>query len=510
MRPSSSCFVEVIGATLCGVFLALLLGCEGPLRGQESRLAGMWAIVEASSQSAPAEGGKSTATRAVAETDTPQVRIRGDGTFDWTGTMLSAYGQVDGLRRTGDWIPYGWGPANLLAPGILRIESTEYRPDSTTVRFRLFEPVTGRQSVLTFAARLLPDGLCSYETTVSAPETTVSERVTLKRIAEYSPPSMGPPDAPVQGSVERVWQKRGDLYQIRALAFSPDDRYLAVAGLADTSIGLWETRTGRQVRRFPGHREPVQVLAFSPDGRLLASGSVDYGPRGLLWWPIGPERYLRTWDVETGRERNRYAHLTKNVASVAFSPDGSQLAASGFLSGERNETGVLIFEPQTGRLVTQTHMPDGNSFVTGMVFPDKGRLVGGTGGFQGITTWELPSGRIAGAFQGDAVSLFSDGKRLLWRWNGEVFSSDLDGQNRKCMKTRDRSLWDARPMPGNRAVTANEDGSVSVWDWADGRELARMPDAAYVVTSTSDGALVASGGCDGIVRLWRIGQETRR
>src|SRR4051794_32961944 len=55
--------------------------------------------------------------------------------------------------------------------------------------------------------------------------------------------------------------------RVSSLAFSPDERLLAVADAAG-SVGLWEVGTGRFVRRLSaGFRAPG--VAFSPDGRRL-------------------------------------------------------------------------------------------------------------------------------------------------------------------------------------------------------------------------------------------------
>jgi hypothetical protein len=65
-----------------------------------------------------------------------------------------------------------------------------------------------------------------------------------------------------------------------ALAFSPDGRYLAVAG-TDRAFSLHDVAAGRFVHTFRGHDGWVSHLAFAPNGSRLISASQD--TTALVW-----------------------------------------------------------------------------------------------------------------------------------------------------------------------------------------------------------------------------------
>jgi hypothetical protein len=89
----------------------------------------------------------------------------------------------------------------------------------------------------------------------------------------------------VQTMVPIVGAKGG----IDALALSPDHRTAASVHAVfrgDLGVYLWEVATGKERRRFTGHRDVIPTLIFSPDGRHLVSTSAD--TTALVWDITGP------------------------------------------------------------------------------------------------------------------------------------------------------------------------------------------------------------------------------
>src|SRR5205823_2948251 len=115
---------------------------------------------------------------------------------------------------------------------------------------------------------------------------------------------------------------------VNAAAYGPDGTWLAVGGGNPFDAGqagvvqVSDADTGRLRWRRAGP-VPVWGVAVSPDGRLVASAG---GP----WRSDGPGE-LRVWDAATGELRHDLpGYAATTVVGVAFSPDGSRLAAAGY------------------------------------------------------------------------------------------------------------------------------------------------------------------------------------
>jgi hypothetical protein len=98
---------------------------------------------------------------------------------------------------------------------------------------------------------------------------------------------------------------------INKVVFSRDGRLLATA--ASGTVCVWSPESGDVVRKFKALRGNVQAFAFHPSGRSLAVSCLD--------------ETIRFWDIECGKETGSYAWGVGPATRLAFSPDGSTVAA---------------------------------------------------------------------------------------------------------------------------------------------------------------------------------------
>jgi WD40 repeat protein len=119
-------------------------------------------------------------------------------------------------------------------------------------------------------------------------------------------------------------QRLGPRVGSRSLAFSPDGKLLASWNLAEPAVRIWDVAAGREWGWLPpDDQSHYQMhLAWSPDGRMLALG----------------DRKIQLWEMATPKIRREFTGHEGDVRCLAFSPDGKLLA-----SGSMDST-VLIWE----------------------------------------------------------------------------------------------------------------------------------------------------------------------
>ena len=231
----------------------------------------------------------------------------------------------------------------------------------------------------------------------------------------------------------------GNAGNVSQLAFLGDGHVLASVSGGD--VRLWDSSTGQTIETVlnVGDGTPTCKLAFSPDGHLLAAAEFYAGDGAGMGSRLDPLQSLvasatgypgyvavRLWDLKSGKELRPFTISTQGkrglgIASLAFSPDGHQLAAGGF-------NNIEVTDVETGREV------------------------------RALVTGESPTEDVAGM-------------RVL---ENSVMRLAFSGDGRRLVAVSPRSLqlWDS--ITGQRLAEVTERQFSSVILSSDGRWLAAL------------------------------------
>jgi WD40 repeat protein/serine/threonine protein kinase len=302
-------------------------------------------------------------------------------------------------------------------------------------------------------------------------------------------------------------------HEVTSLAWEPDGQRLATGG-ADETIKIWNATTGRETVTLRGHQERITSLAWGPDGRL-ASGCGDGSV--MLWMSLRDQES----NVLPG-------HIVRATA-VSWSPDGKRLASGGDDGKVRvwdlaTRKEALTLEAHNERRVSQQF-----GLIRSLAWSPDGTLLASAALDGTVKVWELAGGRKVFALPADhgwvwSVAWSPDGTRLAaGSQDGTIRVVEGLGQNPKVHVIKahqPHEFGTAGPQgvralawspQGDRLASGGPDGLVKLWDPMRGIELARMPGRQYWVMGLAwspDGTRLASAHADRLVMVWEV--ETGR
>lgn len=279
------------------------------------------------------------------------------------------------------------------------------------------------------------------------------------------------------------------------LRFSSDGSRLASCG-GDNTVRLWDVASGKELRKWQMEFGPV-AAAFSPDGTELFF-NVELGA-------------IAAYDVRSF-ERKRF-HTMPGVFlpyAIVFSPDRKWLLVGG-RPRDATDGDILVFEAETGngKEILKGHKGE----VKSIVFSPDGKMFA-SASYDGIRLWNTANFSEAGVIPGvgenkpPALAFAPDGKSLIAGSEDGVVRV-FDVPSKELSAKFDGYIYvDALVLsPDGKTLAFCRRSGIELWDFPARRRKefsGRHDKDIHALAFSPDGSLLASGGADKSIKLWRL------
>jgi WD40 repeat protein len=289
---------------------------------------------------------------------------------------------------------------------------------------------------------------------------------------------------------------------VAAICFDPAGDHLAVG--ARHEITFWKVADGSLVRRIGNVDRHTYALAFSPDGSRIAAASGQPGRSGEV----------RRFDPVSGKLIDVVLSADDVVLALAFSPDGRSLAAGGadnllHLIDLATHKELLKINDHADWVVALSFSPDGKQIATAS--RDRTARLFDVPTGQGHPAYREHDAPVAGvAFGSDpqqprCYSIGADRRLHRWKMGQE------SGGNKKT--PAEILKLDADPLrmiatPAGLFIGC-ADGSILHVDPQSNkivRTLKAHQDWVYALAYHPPTGRLAAGSHDGLITIWDAGQ----
>jgi WD40 repeat protein len=185
-------------------------------------------------------------------------------------------------------------------------------------------------------------------------------------------------------------------------------------------VKIWDVTNGRLIKDLQGAPRNIDAVAFSPDGTFVAASIGDT----YMVWNVSDGKIVKMPDETLS---GTSPELQNRMRSIAFNPDGTSLVAG--------QNGVLTLLSDS-KFVKQMTFPVAYSRVENVVFsPDGSLLAASMNDYPdlppAITLWDIVSGAELPSFRLDqgyvlGLAFSPDGKSLAAGIQKDIYVWNID------------------------------------------------------------------------------------
>ncbi len=275
---------------------------------------------------------------------------------------------------------------------------------------------------------------------------------------------------------------------ILALAFTPEGQ-LAASGYRE--ITVWNMHA-ELTRRITNVMPRVRALAFEPAGKLLAVAGGQPGRAGEL----------TMYDYSSGQLKTNLLRTSDELICLAFSADGKRLACGG------TDNAIHLFDTETSQpLITIQQHAD---WVTALSFATAGEQIASASRDRTARVYNTISGNLETTYTGQntplyAVAFLQNGDVVSGGRDKTIHLWDpLEGKKKADFGAFDGEI-NALVGTADYVFEGSSDGVVKQYTIADRQPIhsfAGDGGAIYSLAYHAPSHRLASGGYDGVVNLW--------
>jgi WD40 repeat protein len=287
---------------------------------------------------------------------------------------------------------------------------------------------------------------------------------------------------------------------ISSMSFSPNSKYLALAGGVLHTIDIMEIGTGKNSLELYGHSNFINAIDYDPIRPVLISGSAD--------------NTVRFWDLMSEAETIKFRSHTGSVSAISLHPKKELLASIG------DDHILHLWNTRTGKQVDEVNLNIKFSAQFGNIYFLPGLDEIFFTADNCFYSWKYDS-KQENSFKNmtcevswiNKMCISPNEKRIVVTGpnnlnENKIFLYELESGNLIWSFNTDKRISALQISPDNKIIAyCIADSLIHIINLESGHEICRISghsNTIYSIAFNPDCSIMASASKDGTVRFWNL------